>query len=129
MSHSRDSIRYLFLLVCFSLLSCKATVATGPDPIKTMAVDKLGEDIEAWPNATGQYILFSQKPNNSASGVIKFVVIHVATRQVVEEQNYNPGHVKWVTETSLEVLSMPGMAKANEDLAKYIKVINIRTPY
>lgn len=98
------------------------------DPVRAIAVSKLGDDIESWPNANGQYILFSQKINNSASGSVNFIVIHAASRQIVEEQSYTPGYVKWVTETSLEVLSMPGMARTNEDPTKYIKVINLRTP-
>lgn len=88
----------------------------------------MGEDIDSWPNEGGQYILFSQRPNNSASGKIKFVVVDVTTKKVIEQRSFTPGYVKWVTNASLEVLSMPGMAKKSEDISKYIQVIQLRTP-
>jgi len=124
----RRAIHALLIVGTLHLFSCRAATTTLADPIKAIAVAKLGEGIESWPNASGQYILFSQKPGNNVPGVIKFIVVHVSSRQVVEEQNYQPGYVKWVTETSLEVLSMPGMAKTTDDPATYIKVINLRTP-
>lgn len=115
------------MLVTLLPFSCKTVHPGGKDTARATAVKKLGEDIEAMPNASGQYILFTQKLNSSASGVLRFMVIAL-NGDIIEEQDYMPGYVKWVTETSLEVLSMPGMAKTTDDPSRFVKVIHLRTP-
>lgn len=88
----------------------------------------LGADIESFPNSKGEYILFKQKGNSSTpTNVLRFVVIQTANNKVVVEQTYAPGYVKWITETSLEVLSVPGTIKESESLSDYIKIIDLRS--
>lgn len=108
-------------------VSCKTTQPSGADPVRKTAVEKLGENIESFPSASGQFVLFVQKQTDSPAA-LKFIVIHAPTNEVIEAQTFMPGHVKWVTEDSLEVLSVPGMVKSSEDLSRYIKVVHIRTP-
>lgn len=121
--------QFLFIAIAsaLSLHSCKTTPPATVKDVQGVAVEKLGQDIESFPNATGQYILFVQKPTNSPTA-LKFIVIDTRTREVIEAQSFMPGHVKWVTEDSLEVLNVPGMVKSTETLSSYIKVIHLRRP-
>lgn len=93
-----------------------------------IAIDKLGVEIESFPNTTGEYVLYVQRANSSSpTNVLKFLVIEVGTNKIVTEQNFVPGYIKWITEFSLELLSVPGTIKETESLADYTKVINVRT--
>lgn len=116
------------LLGVLALISCKSAQPSGADETKKIATEKLGEEVDSFPNSTGKYMLFVQKPQPTASRALKFIVVESSTREVVETQTFIPGYVKWVTEYSLEVLSVPGTLKSNDDLSKHRKVITIRSP-
>lgn len=120
----------LVLLSIVLLLACKTQQSKGqnPDQLKMIAIDKLGVEIESFPNTTGEYVLYVQRANSSSpTNVLKFLVIEVGTNKIATEQNFVPGYIKWITEFSLELLSVPGTIKETESLADYTKVINVRT--
>lgn len=97
------------------------------DKARRLAIAKLGTDFESFPNLTEEYILFVQKVNSShPSHVIKFLVIETTANNIILEQNFVPGYVKWADEFSIEVLSIPGNIKRTENLSDYAKIINVR---
>ena len=124
-----QSIKKPWLLVLVSTLllfgGCKSSL-TNEDAVYKMATTKLGSEIDSIPSSTGEYILFIQKANSlNASNHLKFLVISVAQHKVMLEQSFNPGYAKWITDSSIEVLSVPGVIQENEDLSRYKKIINI----
>lgn len=129
-SHFTNRAIVLVLMSTVLVWACKITRSNGqdPDPAKKIATEILGSDIESFPNSTGEYLLFIQKGNFShATNALRFLVIHNTNNKVVVEQSFVPGYVKWITETSLEVLSVPGTIKETETLSNYIKIIDIRS--
>jgi hypothetical protein len=119
-------IRLIAIGAVLCLFSCKATPPLTVNQARSLAEEKLGQEVESYANSTGQYILFVQKPTTSPTA-LRFIVIHVVSQAIVETQTFMPGHVKWVTENSLEVLSVPGIVKSSEDLSRYIKIVHLRT--
>ncbi len=119
--------RFLFFLL---LASCKiSTQANQSDKIDKIAFQKLGAELEKQPNSFGSYILFFQKANpQKPTRIIKAVVIEKATGQIVVEENFVPGYIKWMTETSLEVLSLPGMIRADQNLSDFTRTIQLAQP-
>lgn len=59
---------------------------------------------------------------------MKFVVVDVEKNKIIYESSFLPGHVKWHSDTTLEVFSVPGTVQANEDLSHYKQIINIAPP-
>lgn len=118
----------LVLCACAFLPSCKSTLPKEQysDQARKIAIARLGSDIESYPNSTGEFILFIQEPNPaSASTVLKFIVVHTKDNHVVVEQDFFPGYVKWITDSSLEVFSVPGTVKENTNLTDYIRIVSI----
>ncbi len=124
------TVRNFVSILLFSLLACKTSPQTSTiDKIEKIAIERLGESIEKQPNSSSTYLLFSQKPNpQTPTRVIKAIVIEVTTGKIVAEENFVPGYIKWITKTSLEVLSIPGMIRANQSLSDFTKTIQLAQP-
>lgn len=117
-----------FVSVATLMCGCKTTVQNQPQPedAKTIAIRKLGSSIESFKSPDGNYELFVQQPNDSAmKQALKFLVIQSNTNKVVMEKSFMPGYVKWIGDSSLEILDMPGIVRADEDLSDYKKIINV----
>lgn len=124
---------YSLVLILSCILfstGCRSNQSTLPSAptIQSIVSDRLGDDFESYPNSTGEYILCVQPipPDNTLSS-IRFLVIQKTDSKILLTQSFLPGYVKWFTETSLEVLSTPGILKEHESLSDYIKIIDIRT--
>lgn len=110
--------------------ACKSTQPkeNTMDEAWRLASNKLGEEIESYSNATREYTLFIQKRTSpSATNSVRFLIIHLDNNEVVVEQSFTPGYVKWISNSSIEVLSVPGVIKENKNLTDYIKIIEIKT--
>jgi hypothetical protein len=130
LSHFTDRSVVLVLLTIVSLWACKTTHSKEQnlDSVKKIALDKLGGEIESFPNSTGTYILYIQSPNSiTPTNILKFIIIEVGTNKIVTEQNFVPGYIKWSTEFLLELLSVPGTLRETESLSDYIKIIDVRS--
>ncbi len=108
-------------------LSCKATPST-PDQALAAARKELGPDIDIQKNTTGTYDWCVQHQVPAAvPQALRFVVIEKATLKVLLRDSFMPGFVKWSGDDTLEVLSMPGTLKKNEDISNYIRQIQIQS--
>jgi len=127
-----SSIKFLHLIgfvsTAFFMSGCKPMLQNQQqteDP-KTIAISKLGTSIESFKSPDGRYELFIQQQNDSTQKqAIKFLVIQINTNKVVMEKKFMPGYVRWVGDSSLEVLDIPGIVRANEDLTNYKKIIDV----
>jgi hypothetical protein len=116
----------LFLL----LAACKvSTQASQIDKIDKIASEKLGGEFEKQPNSSGSFILFFQKTNpQKPTRIVKAIVIEISTGKIIIEENFIPGYIKWITETSLEVLSLPGMIRSDQNLSDFTRTIQLAQP-
>lgn len=114
-------------LVGSNLLGCKSTSPQGNDLTK-LATQQLGNDLDAFPNASGKYILYVQKIDPlAARQAVRFIVIDKSTGSILEQQSFLPGYVKWANEDTLEILSSPGTLRSGESLAQYVRLIKLRS--
>ncbi len=128
MTNANRPVLAFFVLATIALTSCKSMRQADGDKSLGIARAKLGQEIEAFPNVNGKYTLYVQKPQITATGARKFIVVQSSNQAVVVSESFIPGYVKWVTDEALEVLSVPGTLKANDDLSNYKKTIPIRSP-
>lgn len=117
-----------FVSVATLMCGCKTTVQNQQptEDAKTIAIRKLGSSIESFRSPDGHYELFVQQPDDSPmKQALKFLVIQINTNMVVMEKSFMPGYVKWMGDSSLELLDMPGIIRADEDLTDYKKIIDV----
>jgi len=118
----------VFVSAAFFMGSCKTTVQNQQQSVdaKAIAISKLGNSIESSTSPDGHYALFVQQPNDSPmKQALKFLVIQITTNKVVLEKTFMPGYVKWIGDSSLELLDMPGIVRGDEDLKDYKKIIDV----
>lgn len=126
---NRRTLLFAWISVLVFLCSCKSANTQGQskDPPKMIAIAKLGNEIDLFPNSGGSYILYIQKPfNPNPLNVLKFIIVQTSDNEVVYEKTFVPGYVKWITDSTIEILSVPGSIRENEDLSDYKRIIDIR---
>ncbi|MEQ1585013.1 MAG: hypothetical protein ABL895_03985 [Cyclobacteriaceae bacterium] len=114
--------------IAVGMVACK-TLSNGQndDPIKKLAISKLGTDFETFKSPQGEYFLFVQSVKDlSASQSSKFLVVQAAGKQIILEQSFIPGYVKWIGDTTIEFLNVPGILKENENISDYKKIIDVQ---
>lgn len=122
------------LVICISsvilllLCHCKSTQLSAQSPTLEQVIrEKVGGEASTESNKTDTYILAKEAPDTSGTGshACKFVVIRKKDHAVMVEGKYSNGYVKWVTDNSIEVLSVPGKVQWNQDLSPYKRQIII----
>ncbi len=119
-------IKILFLFIslgCF--LSCASQhKATNQTKTINVITAKLGNNTSFTENGSKTHILYQQKPQGDhVNRHYKYVVVNKSTNQIVLEGDYQLGYVKWLTDNSIEVLSLPSLAEQDE--SKFKKVISV----
>ena len=130
--NKRTLFRTLFFAlvsVLIFLCSCKSANTQGQEwnQAKKTAIAKLGNEIDLFPNSAGTYVLYIQKPYNpNPLNVLMFIIVQTSDNEVVYEKTFVPGYVKWITDSTIEILSVPGSIKENEGLSDFKRIIDIR---
>jgi len=119
----------LFLLLSTLLTQCKVKQPTAKsDSTAALAYSILGKNIDSFPNSSGMYLLFVQKTNtDEPNHVVKAIVIEATSKKIIIQESFVPGYIKWVSESSLELLNLPGMIRKDETLSQYKKTIDLRS--
>ena len=122
-------MKAFIILFFFAAIGCKVKQPVSQvQPIPQVVIEILGKEVEQTPNASGKYILCVQKVDpNFPTRMVKAIVI-TSTNKIIAEESFVPGYIKWVSESSLEIFSMPGMIKKDEDLSRYTRTINLNSP-
>jgi hypothetical protein len=124
-------MRYLlFVFISLGFVGCKTKqqAQTANNPL-SIAQQKLGNRVDSFPNSSGRYILYVQQQDiKYPTKIIGAIVIETNTGMVLTEESFSPGYIRWIDESSLELLNIPEMIKAGEDLSLYTKKIKISTP-
>lgn len=114
------------ILLCIGCASGQQKQVTQSEKVNLFK--RLGNDIDSIPNTSGQFVLYVQKINLTARNpVVKAIVLEVSTNQIVSEFSYTPGYSKWKTETEIEVFNAPGTIRKEEDVSKFITVIQLKS--
>ncbi len=113
------------------LLGCRIKQPSTPIIISPfqIASKKLGSELDSFPNSSGKLILFVQIADPKyPTRVIKAIVLELSSNNILMEESFVPGFIKWEGEYSLELLSLPGTIKSDEDISTYIKTIKLSLP-
>jgi hypothetical protein len=120
----------LFVFISLGFVGCKTKqqAQTANNPL-SIAQQKLGDRVDSFPNSSGRYILYVQQQDiKYPTKIIGAIVIETNTGKVLTEESFSPGYIRWIDESTLELLNIPEMIKAGEDLSLYTKKIKISTP-
>ncbi len=120
----------LILLViassCASQSKSKKLAHTKANQTKIIEA-KLGKNTSSEINKSNTFILFQQKPEgDQVAKQYKYVVIRKSDNQISLEGVYKLGYVKWVSDTEIEVLSLPSVVEQDE--SKFKKIYTIALP-
>lgn len=127
----RPLIRFIHrcaVSIAILMVSCKPTIPNQANinAVEQLLIQKLGS-YEMYQNASGTYSLFVQKieVEETANPVTRFLVVDLASKKIMVEKSFKPGYVKWIDDSTLELLDAPGILKQNETLSDYIKKIDL----
>lgn len=56
------------------------------------------------------------------------MVLRLADSVLVQNGSYLRGYVKWINDSTLEMLSLPGKVKQDQDLNVFRKIIQVSEP-
>lgn len=122
------------LLICLTLtcLSCakklnnveqnSVVIANKEQTIENI----LGTDNTELDNINKTLTLVYQN-NDEATRTTKYIVLDKINNSVLLKGSFKAGYVKWKTDTSLEILDIPGIIPNGKKQSDYIKTINIPT--
>lgn len=93
----------LFISLNLLLLSCKANY-NQENKIKEIAEKELGNDYSIAFNDNKAYVLCQQnRINDHANREIKYIVVNVSSKEIVNKGSFQSGYVKWLNNESIEV--------------------------
>lgn len=117
-------------IAVFNLIgSCSPSKRLKPEQINTLVQEKLGTVFTQEVNSSGNFVLYTQNPAEAnVKSALKFIVVDIRKNTIIYEGSFLPGYVRWHSETELELLSIPGIIQADEDLSRYKKIISIAQP-
>lgn len=107
----------------FFVAGCQTkNVAKSADDI---AKQKLGANVDQWPNEAKTLILYLEK-NDNPSRVTRGLVVDVKKKKIIYQFTFVPGYAKWVDDLNLEIFSAPEVMKEGDDMSNHIKRINLK---
>ncbi|MBX2963539.1 MAG: hypothetical protein KF687_13590 [Cyclobacteriaceae bacterium] len=116
--------RALILFIVFN--GCSSVKKQNVEQMDNVVMELAGENFSWEFSPSKNYILCVEQPlNESIKQAVKFIVVDAHTNKIIYENSFLPGSVKWLTDTTLEVYSIPGTLEKNDDLSNYKKIINI----
>lgn len=77
-------------------------------------------------NESKTYLLAVEEKEATAT-MIRYVVLDIASQKILKKGSFRSGHIKWRSNTSLELLNAPGMIPEGKDLSDYIEIIQLPT--
>lgn len=86
----------------------------------------LGNENAQVENESKTFTLVYQN-NVEATRFTKYIVLDNVSNTIISKGSFRAGYVKWMTDTSLEILDVPGIIPKEKTQADYIKIINLPT--
>ena len=78
-------------------------------------------------NTAQDFILCQEKASSTQAGILKYIIIRVSDKKILQEGYFRPGYIKWVHDYEIEIFNAPGVIRDHETLEKYKKTIFVRT--
>ena len=128
--YKRQQIDLQFLLFFVSItlsLSCtNQQKVIHQTERENLVIAKLGKDVISEENETKTHVLYVQKAQGDhPTRSYNYVVERKSDKKIVLEGSFRMGYVKWTTNSSIEVLSLPSLTEQDE--SKYKKVFSVKS--
>ncbi|MCI0751177.1 MAG: hypothetical protein L0Y35_05010 [Flammeovirgaceae bacterium] len=121
------TLRILFFLLLTQVFSvCKSSEKQDTNTYEEIAKGELGEEVHFEFNQAKSYVLCTQK--TEASSILKYLVIRLNDYHILKRGSYNPGYIKWINNSELELLNVPGIIKEGQNLSDFKQLIKLETP-
>lgn len=125
---------FLSLLIAATSLACNSTKTSAVnnqiDDYKTIAKEKYGDNATFKHSPDEQFVLVvkedkgtPKQPQNS----ISYFVYDLKKRDIVLEDTFGPGSVKWFENNKLEVFQIPGTMPEGKDKNDFTYIYNVET--
>jgi hypothetical protein len=124
----QSDLQFLLFFVSVTLsLSCTNQQKVIHQTEKeNLVIAKLGKDVISEENETKTHVLYVQKAQGDHSTrSYNYVVERKSDKKIVLEGSFQMGYVKWTTNSSIEVLSLPSLTEQDE--SKYKKVFSVKS--
>jgi hypothetical protein len=115
-----QTLRFFLFVMLF--VYCASPQSRSPEKQREKLVKAtLGSEFTAEYNRSRTFVLYKQKQDPAHIGEsLKYLVLKDDSNEVVQE-----GYVKWVDDTTIEVLNLPGKLESPDDVEKYKKQVII----
>lgn len=122
-------LRLLCLLFAFTQCSHKAVKSTDSDVFNPTDLNKtleteLGGKFTQTQNESKTYVLAIGEQENS-SLFRQYVILEVSSLEIIQKGSFRPGYIQWKSNTSLELLNVPGTIPVGKNLSDYVQVIEL----
>ncbi len=124
------TIRYKLVGLAISI-TCFFSCASQPSTTnqskqENVIFSKLGRNLSTIENESKTHILYYQnQEGDQAARQYKYAVVTKSKNTIVLEGSFKLGYVKWISDNSIEVLSLPSLSVQDE--ASHKKVFFIKT--
>ncbi|HOX84090.1 MAG TPA: hypothetical protein PLJ60_18830 [Chryseolinea sp.] len=98
--------------------------------LQKLITKTIGTAYDSILNESKSFILCVQNVPENKIGTMytNFLVIDLKTNIIVERGKYLHGHCKWINDSAIEVIDMPGTIKENQSSSDFRRVIVINQP-
>jgi hypothetical protein len=117
----------LFCLIVFFIQCSKKTMntslASGNENTLNKNIEKeVGTAVEKSFNTSKTHLL-AYRIKDAKNSFRSYAVFEVSSGNLVQKGNYTPGYVKWISDVSLELLSVPGTIPIGKSITDYTTII------
>lgn len=119
-----------FLILTASCANKTAKVALNDDSVKSqlnkIIITELDSTNQLFYNNSQTYVLAIQELTEAnARNRVKYIIINTSSLEIAKKGSFTPGHLKWISDTSLELLSVPGTIPQGKNLSDYSTILSL----
>jgi hypothetical protein len=119
-------IKACILLISVLALACKPVSNVASCSIKETVEKTLVTPIIEF-NFNKDFALCFESGPNRINGQISYIILISANCSIIEKGTFRPGYIKWISNSKIEMLDLPGALDGDNDLTKFKKTISIKT--
>lgn len=118
---------YLLLfgfILAATIISCKSSKVDNVTTDLSEVKDYLGETFDSSSNKSGTFTLYSVTTDNATVHPrVKFALFNVAENKIVQKGVIRQGYIKWISDSELEKMDLPGVIQDGQTQSDFIKTI------
>ena len=124
---------YIPLFVLSLLTACNSSKTSSVAQVgdyKAVAEDKLGSEVNFEHSPDDEYVLCYKETKGTAKypqNTIEYFVYDLKKNEVIKEDTFGPGDIKWYDTQSLEIFQIPGVMPEGKTKDHFTYIYNVKT--